>query len=200
MSSATIEIRIYLDHIASLLIPGRRVKPHEVVPANLAKVGDLKDWSDDELTLLIEESRMTLAGQETRFDRMRTTAQVVLPLSTALLIAGGTQVRAATLECIDWIRYITYAGLTGASLLVLLAGLGAGATLSVRSDFGTVFPTLISQLKPPIRRQVAAAYAGQVAVGETTLGTRVTVIRDSVTLLVLGGLVYLCTWLFSIVT
>src|SRR4051794_22478212 len=91
MSPFRLEATVYVDHIASLVVPGRQVKEHAVVPANLAAVGELNDWADDELKLLIEECRRTLDGQHSRFDRLRTTAQVVLPISVALLLAVATR-------------------------------------------------------------------------------------------------------------
>ncbi|HWI05014.1 MAG TPA: hypothetical protein VNT52_14480, partial [Acidimicrobiales bacterium] len=72
------------------------------------------------------------------------------------------------------------------------------ATLSVRSDFGSIQPTLLSQLQPPLRKQLAKAYAGQVMIGETTLGTRITVIRDSISLLAFGGTLQLALWLINV--
>jgi hypothetical protein len=182
MSSFKLEATVYVDHIASLVVPGRQVKEHAVIPHNLAAVGELNDWSDDELKLLIEECRRTLDGQHSRFDRLRTTAQVVLPISVALLVAVATRLRHVIAEPTDWLRY----------------ALGAAATLAVRSDFGSILPTVVSQLGPPILPKIARAYAGQVAVGETTIGTRITVIRDAITLLVLGGVVQVLLWLVDV--
>jgi len=187
MSSFILEARVYFDHIVALAIPGRRVRSHQVVPPEMAAVGALDDWQDDDLGLLIEECRRSLDSQQTRFDRLRTTAQVVLPISIAVLVVFGSGLRRIVLEPTNAVRYGMYGAWALGSSLVLLSALGAAATLSIRSDFGSVQPTLLSQLHPPLKKQIAKAYAGQVMVGETTVGTRITVIRDSITLLALGG-------------
>lgn len=195
MSAFTVEAGVYLDHVVSLLVPGRRVRSHDVVPPDVAQVGDLAGWTEAELDLLIEECRRALDQQHGRFDRMRTTAQVVLPLSTALLVVLGSQLHVLIAEPTTWVRYLMYGLWLLGTVLVLFAGLGAAATLSVRSEFGTVLPTRVSQLTSPVRPKVAHAYAEQVVTGEITLGTRVTVIRDAVTLLAVGGSAHLILWL-----
>jgi hypothetical protein len=195
MSKAWSEPGVFLDHIVSLVVPGRSVKQHVVVPTETAAIGDLNEWSNEDLGLLIEEGRATLAEQQNRFDRVRATAQVILPLASALLVIFGSQLRPFMNEGSDCYRYLLYAVWAIGTGSVLLAALGAAAVLTVRSDFGTVFPPLVSQLTPPIKESVARAYAEQVVVGETTLGTRVTVVRDTVVLLALGGFVHAVTWL-----
>jgi len=194
MTTFGTEAHVYLDHVAALLVPGRKVKSHNVMPPKLAAVGNLSDWSNDDVVLLLDECRRTLDGQHQRFDRLRTTAQVLLPIAIALLVVIGADLRDVMGEPSSWLRYILYAAWGLGMGLVLMSGLGAAATLSVRSDFGTVLPTLVSQLTPPVRPQVARAYAQQIAVGETTVATRITVIRDAVTLLALGGVSYVVLW------
>lgn len=198
MSSFRAEARVYLDHIAALAIPGRRVRPHQVVPSEIATVGDLDGWKDDDLELLIQECRRSLDSQHIRFDRLRATVQVVLPISIAVLVVFGSGLRRIVIEPTDTVRYAMYGVWALGSGLVLLSALGAAATLSVRSDFGSIQPTLLSQLQPPLRKQLAKAYTGQVMVGETTVGTRITVIRDSITLLALGGVLQVGLWLVNV--
>lgn len=195
VSSLKLEAGVYFDHVASLLLPGRRVKEHAVVPEDLGNVGSLEGWSQAELELLVDECRRSLDEQHSRFDRLRTTAQVVLPISIALLVVVGTRLSDVIAEPTDWVRYSLYGGWFIGAGLVLASALGAAATLSVRSDFGSILPTVVSQLDPPVLPKVARAYAEQVATGETTVGTRITVIRDAVTLLALGGVVQLALWL-----
>jgi len=198
MSSFHAEARVYLDHIIALAIPGRRVQPHQVVSPEIAAVGELDGWKDDDLDLLIEECRRSLESQHVRFDRLRATAQVVLPISIAVLVVFGSGLRRILSEPTDPVRYSMYTVWAFGSGLVLLSALGAAATLSVRSDFGSIQPTLLSQLQPPLRKQLAKAYAGQVMIGETTLGTRITVIRDSISLLAFGGTLQLALWLINV--
>jgi hypothetical protein len=198
VSSFRAEAGVYLDHVVALAIPGRRVRPHQVVPPEVAAVGTLDGWKDNDLDLLIEECRRSLDSQHTRFDRLRTTAQVVLPISVAVLVVLGSGLRRIVSEPSDTVRYAMYVVWAFGSGLVLLSALGAAATLSVRSDFGSVQPTLLSQLQPPLRKQLAKAYTEQIMVGETTVGTRITVIRDSITLLALGGVLQVGLWLINV--
>jgi hypothetical protein len=148
--------------------------------------------------MLIEESHRTLDQQQAQFDRVRTTAQVVLPLAIALLVILGSELPSVMAEPSTRVRYGLYFAWGIGTALVVLAGLGAAATISVRSDFGTVFPPLVSQLPSPILAEVAKAYAGQIAIGERTLGTRITVMRDAVALLAIGGTIHLVVWLVRV--
>jgi hypothetical protein len=186
---------VYADHIASLFVPGRRVRLHDVVPDELAEVGTLEGWTDNDVELLIGECRIALATQDSRFDRMRTTAQVLLPLAIAMLVIFGTALpKVGQAAGSQSARIILITLWIVGTFLVVLSALGAAATLSVRSDFGSVFAPLVSRLESPVAPKLAKEYAGQVAIGEKTLGTRITVIRDAVTLLILGGVLHLVLW------
>ena len=198
MSSFRVEASIYARHVLAVFVPGRRVQTHDVVPEDLARVGDLTGWSDDDMRLLIEECRRTLDQQQVQFDRVRTTAQVVLPLAIALLVVFGSELTGVIKEPSAILRYGSYLAWGIGTMLVVLAGLGAAATLSVRSEFGTVFPPLVSRLSSPILSDVTRAYAGQIATGERTVGTRIAVIRDAVTLLAIGGMIHLVIWVWRI--
>lgn len=198
MSSFGVEASIYARHVVAVFVPGRRVRTHDVVPDDLARVGDFKGWSEDDMRLLVEECRRTLDQQQAQFDRVRTTAQVILPLAIALLVVFGSELAGVIRGQSSILRNGFLLAWGVGTVLVTLAGLGAAATLSVRSEFGTVFPPILSQLPSPILPTVAKAYAGQIAVGEATLGTRITVIRDAVTLLVVGGVIHLVIWLWRV--
>lgn len=192
------EAPVYASHVWALLWPGRRVQHHSVLPTELATVGDLADWSDEEVDLLINESRRALDEQHRRFDRIRATAQVLLPTATALFVVLGSELSNVQDEQsvrVRWLMYLVWAIGSG---LVLLAALGAAAVMSVRSDFGAVFPTLVSQLPAPIHKELARAYARETLTGEITVATRLTVIRDAVTLLALGGVIHVALWLVRV--
>jgi hypothetical protein len=192
------EAPVYASHVWALLWPGRTVQHHSVLPTELATVGDLAGWSDEEVDLLINESRRALDEQHRRFDRIRATAQVLLPTATALFVVLGSELSNVQDEQSVRVRWLMYFVWAIGSGLVLLAALGAAAVMSVRSDFGAVFPTLVSQSPPPIRKEVARAYAKATLAGEITVATRLTVIRDAVTLLALGGVVHVALWLVRV--
>lgn len=196
--SVRVEAPVYLSHLAALLVPGRAVRSHTVMSHDLTLVGDLEGWTDEELDLLIAEGQRALDDQRNRFAHIRATAQIVLPVAVALVVVFGSELREVVREPTDLVRYLMYAvWLTGTGL-VLLSALGAGAVLVVRSDFGSIIPTTLSRASPPIRRVLARAYAEQVPTGETTCGTRLTVIRDAVMLLVLGAVMHLGLWIVQV--
>jgi hypothetical protein len=198
VSEGRSEAGIYLSHVVALLFPGRKVSQHAVVPTSLPEMGDLTSWSEDDLTLMIEECRLALASQETRFDRVRTTAQVVLPVASVILVVVAGELRVIARGdpvCVRLAWLIPWFFATGC---VLLAALGAAAILSVRSDFGMIYPPLLSTLESPIKPQLAHEYVRQISIGEITIGTRITVIRDAIALLSYGGVVYVVLWLFRV--
>lgn len=188
------EARVYADHVLALLRPGREVATHEVASSKASEVGSLEGWSEVELDLLIEEGRRTLDAQAGRFDRIRTTAQVVLPTATALLVVLGSELDGIASGPHDCLNVAALACWAVGTWLVLLGVLGSAAVLTVRSDFGMILPTLLSQETTDIKLVTAKAYAGQAMVGEVTVATRLTVIRDAVALVAIGGSLHLILW------
>jgi hypothetical protein len=67
--------------------------------------------------------------------------------------------------------------------------------MSVRSTFGMIDAALLSQQERPVLPAVARAYAESVAEGHNTVGTRLTVFRDAVLLVIIGAAVQLGVWL-----
>lgn len=127
----------------------------------------------------------------TRFERP---PRSLCRLAFALVALYGTQLT----RLVDFSPLSTRLGLivlwvTGCASS-LLAGLGSAAILSVRARFGRVLPTLVSQSERPILRAVAKGYVGQAATGENTVATRLTLVRDAVFLLTLGGSLQLVLW------
>lgn len=187
-----------MDHVLALFVPGRSVAVHAIATDEVAKVGDLEGWTDAELDVLIEEGRRTFAGQASRFDRIRSTAQILLPTATALLVVLGSELRTVRKVSTEWLRFTEYGVWALGTVLVLLGLLGAASVLTARATFGAMLPTLLSQKSPPIKRVTAREYAGLVVVGEETVATRLTVIRDAVSLVIIGGLMHLALWIVSI--
>lgn len=188
------ECSVYLDHVVALIWPGKTVRAHPTGSSPASVVGDLDGWQDADLDLLIEEGRRTFESQAKRFDRVRSTAQVILPTATALLVILGSELNAVTAESTDWVRYLEYGAWVIGTVLVLLGVLGSASVLTVRSPFGMLLPTLISQQDPPIKKELARGYARQTMVGEETVATRLTVTRDAVTLVAIGGTLHLILW------
>lgn len=189
-----VEAKVYLSHVRALLAPGSEVREHTAMTKEIATPGDVSGWTDEELKVFVEECRFTLADQSARFDQVRTTSQILLPLAFGLVFVFGTQLT----EVLDMKTRgprVMLASLWLAGCLVsLLAGLGAAAILSVRAQFGRVLPTLLSKEPQPILRALAQGYAGQTAIGETTVATRLTMVRDAVFLLTGGGCLQVILW------
>lgn len=190
------EFGVYLSHVASLFRPGRSARQFATISGPPASTGDLGSWGDEQLALIIDESRRKLDQQAARFDRVRQTAQVVLPTGIALLVVVGSElVRIRTERC-DFTRYALYAAWGVAMGLVLLATLGGAAILVVKATFGTVLPTLLSQSDEPaeVKRELARDYVEQTIVGEDTVNTRLTLQWWSVAFLASGGIVFSILW------
>jgi hypothetical protein len=74
------------------------------------------------------------------------------------------------------------------SLVLLAYGIGgATAILVAKADFNMIHTAVLSGLKQPIGRELAAAYARMMSMGENTVATRLTVFRQAVVFCLLGG-------------
>lgn len=189
------ELRVYMAHVVALFRPGKTPRGFSTMPGNASKVGDLSNWDDDALSILIDEGRRKLDHQAARFDRLRQTAQVVLPIGVALMVVVGSELARIQAEAASCKRYVLYGGWGLAMTLVLVGTLGSASILVTRATFGTVLPTLLSQQDPGhLRGTLAETYADQVATGEDTLNTRLTLQWWSVFFLILGGIVFVALW------
>ena len=181
------EVAVYLAHVGALFRPGVRVRPFRVHPG---AVGSLEGWSDDDFQLLVEEGRRQLDRQRTDLDRLQSRSQLLFTTAVALLALlvseSGVVHRHGIGVVVLW-----YLGL----VLIVVGLLGSAALMSVRSTFGMIDAALLSQQTPPVLRSVARAHAEGVAEGENTVGTRLTVFRDEVMLVVVGAALQAGVWL-----
>jgi len=180
------EARVYLWHCLAVLRPGVEV-PVFSEPAKFD--GDLAGLTDDDLCLVVDEARRQLDRQLGDLERMRSRASalVTVGLAEIALLSGGAR---------DMFHHGCGSAAAWAlsTLLVVLGLAGAAAVLTVQAVFGRTDTALIADQSPPLLKPTAVAYAGLTGVGEETVRTRLTVLRDSVLLLVLGALVYACAW------
>jgi hypothetical protein len=191
------QIGLYFGYVWALLVPGKTVRTFETLRGEPAAIGELGAWDDSNLQLLIEEGRLRFESQSNRFDRIRQTAQVVLPTGVALLVVVGTELHRIMKVGADEVRYGLYAGWAVAIALVLFGTLGSASILVTKAVFGSVLPTLISQQDPSkLRLELARSYADQSIVGEDSLNTRLTLQWWSVSFVALGGLLFSILWLF----
>jgi threonine dehydrogenase-like Zn-dependent dehydrogenase len=64
---------------------------------------------------------------------------------------------------------------------------GAAAVMTVRADFKMIDTTVLSASQPPILMALAASYSRMLATGENTFATRLTVFRQAVVFVIVGG-------------
>ena len=195
-SSNPSEPGLYAEYLIAILRPGKTVRTFNTVPGKFAEVGDLTDWEPEQLKALADEGRARMASQSERFDRIRQTAQVVLPTGVGLLVVVGTELHRIVRVKNDALRAALYFGWTTAVTAVLLGTLGAASILVTKAVFGAVLPTLLSQADPKDMDEcVARAYTEQSVVGEETVNTRLTLQWWSVAFLATGGLLFGALWL-----
>jgi hypothetical protein len=195
------ELGLYFEYLTAIVRPGKTLRTFATVPKELATVSDLDDWEPEQLQALADEGRARISAQNERFDRIRQTAQVVLPTGVGLLVVVGTELHRIVAVRSDFLRWALYIGWALSVSSVLLGTLGAGAILVTKAVFGSVFPTRLSQVKPSeLEHQLARTYAEQSIVGEDTVNTRLTLQWWSVAFLAVGGLLFAVLWLIRELT
>jgi cytochrome c oxidase subunit IV len=187
LARAMQEVVVYLAHVAALFRPGVRVQPFRIHPG---RVGSLQGWGDGDFRLLVEEGRRQLDRQRIDLDRIQTRSQLLFTTAgvlIALLVSeSGVVHRHGLAVFVLWSLGL---------VLIVLGLLGAAALTAARGTFGMVDAALLSQEAPPVLRSVARAHAELVAEGENTVGTRLTVFRDAVMLVVVGAAFQAGVWL-----
>lgn len=183
-SRAWLEAVIYLRHVGALFWPGMHPGAFEIHPG---RVDEISDWDPTDLRLLIDEGRTQLARQREDFRQIQVRAQWLFTVAVGLL--GLLITTMPTLP-----DDVSLAVWLGGVLAVALSVLGAGAAMTVRGEFAMVDASLLSHVRDAKLVHVARAYASGVAVGENTVATRLTVLRDAVFLVLLGGTINACAW------
>lgn len=186
-----LEALMYWRHLWGLALPGIWVKTVNVHP-NEPK--SLDKWDEPSLQLVIDEGRRQLDRQGQRFDRIRTTAQLLFTTSLALLVVLAASAHRILDKEAGTLVALWIAGL----LLVALGMLGAASVLTVNAEFGTIDTAKFTEFENDSLRVLATAYAEQVGIGESTVAARLTVYRDAVWLVLLGAAVQLVVWLTSL--
>jgi hypothetical protein len=170
---------IYLRHILGLLQPGRQV----VVPAaHQVQASSLDNWTEEDLTLMIEEGRRQLDRQYSDFEHLLSRAQWLFTVGAAViasLVAAFAKSQAGGPPVV--LRALAFA-------FVVYGVAGAGAIMVVRADFSTIDTATLSQRTPPIRKELAGDYSAMLGKGENTVAARLTVFHEAVLYLVIGGI------------
>jgi hypothetical protein len=181
------EWRTYGRYIFLLFRPGVKAP---VFPSDPNKPGEVNGWSEQELTLVVEEGRRQSDRVSHDLEHVQARAQILLTTGIAILIGAAAGTRAVVDHGGLWL-FLCW-GLT--ILLVLASVFGATAILVVRADREVIHATVLSNRPRPVLRELAAAYASSVTTRERTFATRLTLFRDAVLLLLLAGAALFGLW------
>lgn len=171
---------IYTRHVIGLVRPGRPI-PTYLDPEQVT--ADLSKWSEDELGLLIDEGRRQYDAQTDSLEKVRGRAQWLF--STALALAGADAALAT--KVFPHPTHAQLAGWISSVVFTSWSALGAGAVITVTAKLEGVATAPLSGYTPPIKNQLAIDYAEILDVGEQTVNTRLTLYRQAVVWLMLGG-------------
>jgi hypothetical protein len=184
------EWRIYLEQLPGLWA-GRAVPAYSV---HNIEPGDLKGWSNEELTILVDEGRQQLGRQSRDLEQVRNRATFLLTTGLGLL--------ALVLAAVSDITVINnpapFVVWSLGGLAVLLGVLGAAAVVVANKELGMIDTALLSRQESPIYSGLATAYARAVRAGENTVATQITVYRDAVLLVLVGAVMSGGGWLLAI--
>jgi hypothetical protein len=179
---------LYVGYVVSLVLPGVELplyKSHQIKPASL------DDWPEEDLDLMIDEGRRQADRQMTDFDRIGGRAQWLFTIGTALVVTGAT-------------RFVVHGGsgfhfaLWVAALALLTLGVGGSAALmATRADFNQIDTAVFSAYADPRKHALASAYSRMLGLGENTLATRITIFRQAVVYVIVGGYVTLIAYLVT---
>jgi hypothetical protein len=184
------ETVIYLNYVWALFRPGHPVR---VFCAHNIEPGPLEAWDVDDKKLLIEEGRRQLDRQLVDLHQIQARAQIVL--TAGLLLTGGLSATLPAITSAPTGRGVgAFLLWVGATIALLFAILGSAAVIVVRVDFRAIDATLLSRVQPPVLDSLAAAYARSVRTGGNTIATRLSVLRTSVVVLLVGTAVFGMAW------
>lgn len=169
---------IYAAHVAGLLLPGEQLPQYR---AHTAAGQPLEGWTDNDFAVMIEEGRRQFDRQLSDLEQIRGRAQWLFTVGAAVIaaLAGGfASSHAHSGRLALWIA--------GLALLVLGVG-GAAAVMAVRADFRMIDTAVLSGYTAPVQPALARDYSRMLGPGEDTVATRLTLFRQAVVYVILGG-------------
>jgi hypothetical protein len=178
------ETGIMRAFVWALLIGGEVLPKHE----NPNQPGDLSEFDDESLRLIVEEGRSQVDRQSDRFRHATDRGQVLLTVDLALLgflaallhhllqIGGQRE----TIAVAVWV-------LSG--ILAIIGTAAAAAVVVVKASFGVIDATRVTTFPPPVLRCLASEYARTVRDGELTADLRVTMFRQAARVTVVAAIV-----------
>jgi hypothetical protein len=183
------EARVYWAYALALLRPGVEV-PLFAAPATFT--GDIHKLDGDDLKVVVEEGRRQLDRQLADLEHNKSRAGTLLTLSVgeiaALSATAQRTFQHGLLLIVAWVL---------SALLAVLAAAGGASLLTSQARFGRLDTPSLAAGRRPALRNAALTYARWVGIGEETVKTRITVLRDGVLLAVLAALLYAVIWPFA---
>lgn len=137
------EFGIYAQHVLALFWPNKEAPALEADPNH---PGDVSDWEEGDLAVLVEEGRRQLDRQHEDLERIRGRAQALLAFGLAVEGAIAS-LQESLVKADDFVAWTVWT-------LAILAGawsvLGAAATSVVRADMQMIHAAVLSRRKAPI--------------------------------------------------
>jgi hypothetical protein len=166
------EIPLTWAYILAMLLGGT-ARPENLNPN---APGDISEFDEPSLTLLVEEGRRQIQEQMDRFKHVTDRAQVLLTVSIVLLGFLSATFQHAN-HASAWARVVALAVWSVAVSFALAGFAAAASVMVVPAEFEGIDTTRVSNWDPPILRRLAAAYSKAVVVGETTVAARLTLFQ-----------------------
>ncbi len=169
---------IYFAHVVALLAPGAETPQHD---AHQIEPSPLHGWSRWDRKLMIEEGRRQADRQLSDLNEVRGRAQWLFTVGIAATIAiGGAFGADRATGARAWLFIV--------SLVVLGYGLaGAVSIMAGKASFRNIDAAVLSHKPLPIERYLADAFSRMLREGENTISTRITIFRQAVLWVILGG-------------
>jgi hypothetical protein len=185
------EASLFLGQLVGLW-PGRRVVTLDV---HRSEPGDLNDWGEDDLKLLIAEGQRQLDRQVAELERIRARSQV---LFTTNLAVGGLFAAVFVLAAKEP-DMLSFVFLLLGFLLWLASSLVSLSVIVASREIGAIDATLLSRQPKGVTRQLATSYARTVKIGANTCATVLTVFRDAAMVAFLASILLGIAWIVAIV-
>lgn len=179
---------IYLAHVLALILPGEAVPLHR---SHQKEPHELTGWRKEDLELMVAEGQRQSDRQLAALEQTRGRAQwlfvVGVPIVTATVAIWPVVDKTGSSLAIGfWL-----VGL----ILTTYALAGAAAIMTVRADFELIDTAVFSTYERPVLEKLAGDYAAMLGLGANTVATRITVFRQAVVFLIVGGYAALIVWL-----
>jgi hypothetical protein len=157
-----------------------------------ARVVTVGDWSPEERQLYIAEARRDMDQQQADKRDVRVRAQQVFTTTLVLGAAIGASYSRTRHGSAGTAVYLLAGGLTA------LAGFAAAGVITAKSLIGA--PSLVNLINAPageFEERLVNEYAATRYVGAATVAVLVTVMRDSVLVLILAFITFACAYLWG---